>query len=76
MIGSANEVADKIQCWFDSGACDGFNLMCPAYPESLRDFVELVVPILQKRGIFRSSYQGSTLRDNLGLARPGPRSAR
>lgn len=76
MIGSANEVADKIQCWFDSGACDGFNLMCPAYPESLRDFVELVVPILQERGIFRSGYRGSTLRDNLGLARPGPRSAR
>lgn len=71
MIGTPTEVADEMQEWFDSGACDGFNLMCPAYPDSLKDFVDLVVPILQERGIFRSAYSGSTLRENLGLARAG-----
>ncbi len=70
MIGTPTEVADEIQEWFESGACDGFNLMCPAYPDSLKDFVDLVVPILQDRGIFRTAYPGSTLRDNLGLSRP------
>ncbi|MGN5734979.1 LLM class flavin-dependent oxidoreductase [Arthrobacter psychrochitiniphilus] len=70
MIGTPTEVADEMVAWFESGACDGFNLMCPAYPDSLRDFVDLVVPILQERGLFRTSYEGSTLRENLGLARP------
>lgn len=70
MIGTPTEVADEIQEWFESGACDGFNLMCPAYPQSLTDFVELVVPILQERGLFRTAYPGSTLRETLGLARP------
>lgn len=70
MIGTPTEVADEIQEWFESGACDGFNLMCPAYPQSLKDFVELVVPMLQERGLFRTAYPGSTLRETLGLARP------
>lgn len=70
MIGTPTEVADEIQRWFESGACDGFNLMCPSYPHSLQDFVELVVPILQERGLFRSQYPGTTLRETLGLVRP------
>lgn len=70
MIGSAVEVADEIAEWFDSGACDGFNLMCPSFPAGLDDFVKLVVPILQERGLFRTSYPGSTLRETLGLAKP------
>ena len=70
MIGSAVEVADEIEEWFRSRACDGFNLMCPSFPAGLDDFVELVVPVLQERGLFRSSYPGSTLRETLGLARP------
>ncbi|PQZ94557.1 LLM class flavin-dependent oxidoreductase [Arthrobacter sp. MYb227] len=70
MIGTPTEVADEIQQWFESGACDGFNLMCPSYPHSLQDFVELVVPILQERGLFRSEYPGTTLRESLGLIRP------
>lgn len=73
MIGTPAAVADEIQDWFESGACDGFNLMCPAYPESLKDFVELVVPILQQRGLFRTAYPGSTLRETLGLRRPAVR---
>lgn len=70
MIGSATEVADEIEAWFRSGACDGFNLMCPSYPGGLADVIELVVPILQERGLFRREYPGTTLRDTLGLARP------
>ncbi|RAX49388.1 LLM class flavin-dependent oxidoreductase [Arthrobacter sp. AQ5-05] len=70
MIGTPTEVADEIEEWFISGACDGFNLMCPSFPAGLDDFVELVVPILQARGLFRSSYPGSTLRETLGLAKP------
>lgn len=70
MIGTPTEVADEIQRWFESGACDGFNLMCPSYPHSLQDFVELVVPILQERGLFRSQYPGTSLRETLGLVRP------
>lgn len=70
MIGTPVEIADEIEEWFMSGACEGFNLMCPSYPAGLDDFVGLVVPILQERGLFRSSYPGTTLRETLGLARP------
>lgn len=67
MIGTPESVADEIEEWFEAGACDGFNLMCPAYPDSLDDFVDLVVPELQRRGLFRTEYPGTTLRDSLGL---------
>ena len=70
MIGTPAEIADEIEEWFTSGACDGFNLMCPSFPAGLDDFVELVVPLLQERGLFRRSYPGSTLRETLGLATP------
>lgn len=56
-----------VEEWFVAGACDGFNLMCPAYPDSLDDFVDLVVPELQRRGLFRTTYPGTTWRDSLGM---------
>lgn len=59
-----------MQRWFENGAADGFNIMAPTYPESLADFVDQVVPILQKRHLFRTDYSGTTLRDNLGLKVP------
>ena len=56
--------------WFRDGAADGFNVM-PAYlPGSLKDFVDLVIPELQRRGLFRKEYEGMTLRENLGLPKP------
>jgi alkanesulfonate monooxygenase SsuD/methylene tetrahydromethanopterin reductase-like flavin-dependent oxidoreductase (luciferase family) len=70
VVGSPEEVADMMQNWFESGAADGFNIMAPTYPESLADFIHYVVPILQKRGLFRKDYTGHTLRDNLGLPVP------
>ena len=70
MVGTASEIADTMQHWLETEACDGFNIMFPTVPAGLNDFVDLVVPELQRRGIFRTAYQGSTLRDHLGLARP------
>ncbi|RVW00897.1 LLM class flavin-dependent oxidoreductase [Rhodococcus spongiicola] len=74
LIGTPESIADHIEEWFVAGACGGFNLMCPAYPDSLDDFVDLVVPELQRRGLFRPAYPGHTLRDTLGL--PVPAAAR
>jgi alkanesulfonate monooxygenase len=70
MVGTASEIADTMQHWLETEACDGFNIMFPTVPVGLNDFVDLVVPELQRRGIFRTAYQGSTLRDHLGLTRP------
>jgi len=70
MVGTAVEIADQMQNWLESEACDGFNVMFPTVPAGLDDFVELVVPELQRRGLFRREYEGTTLRDHLGLARP------
>ena len=71
VLGTPVEIADRLQQWFDGYAADGFNIMPPFFPEGLEDFTQLVVPILQERGLFRTDYQGSTLRDHLGLRRPG-----
>ncbi len=68
--GSVSEVADLMEEWVTDKACDGFNIMPPLYPHSLGDFVDLVVPELQRRGLFRTEYEATTLRGNLGLARP------
>jgi FMN-dependent oxidoreductase (nitrilotriacetate monooxygenase family) len=68
--GTPEQVADAIQNWVNEGAADGFNIMPPALPSSLEAFVDHVVPILQRRGLFRTDYEGTTLRDNYGLARP------
>jgi hypothetical protein len=56
--------------WFKDGAADGFNVMPAWLPGSLKDFVELVVPELQRRGLFRTAYEANTLRGNLGLPTP------
>jgi len=68
--GSAKSVADEMQAWLEAEACDGFNIMFPTIPGGVEDFVRLVVPELQRRGIFRREYAGTTLRDHLGLPRP------
>jgi FMN-dependent oxidoreductase (nitrilotriacetate monooxygenase family) len=70
VVGTPEQVADAMQDWFDNGAADGFNIMPPVLPTALTDFIDQVVPILQKRDLFRTEYAGPTLRDNLGLARP------
>ncbi len=72
-VGTPQFVADEMQNWLESEGSDGFNVMFPFVPEGLYDFVDLVVPELQKRGIFRREYEGRTLRENLGLPRPSNR---
>ncbi|MDD2547668.1 MAG: LLM class flavin-dependent oxidoreductase [Burkholderiaceae bacterium] len=75
VIGTPATIADRMQEWFENGAADGFNVMPPVLPQSLDEFVDLVVPELQKRGLFRTAYEGTTLRENLGLERPASRYA-
>jgi FMN-dependent oxidoreductase (nitrilotriacetate monooxygenase family) len=70
VVGSPTDVADLMEQWVAEKGCDGFNIMPPVFPGSLADFVELVVPELQRRGLYRTKYEGSTLRANLGLTRP------
>ena len=70
LCGSAERIANTLQAWFDDRAADGFNVMPPYFHEGFEDFVQLVVPILQERGLFRADYAGTTLRDHLGLRRP------
>ena len=67
VVGTAGAVADQMQAWFEQEAADGFNFMAPALPGGLDDFLSLVVPELQRRGLFRTAYQGATLREHLGL---------
>jgi N-acetyl-S-(2-succino)cysteine monooxygenase len=68
--GTPIQIADQLQEWFENGAADGFNIMPPYLPGGLDDFVNLVIPELQNRGLFREEYTGHTLRDHLGLSRP------
>jgi alkanesulfonate monooxygenase SsuD/methylene tetrahydromethanopterin reductase-like flavin-dependent oxidoreductase (luciferase family) len=70
VIGTPEQIADAMQQWFENGAADAFNIMPPILPAGLTDFVDQVVPILRKRGLFRHEYEGTTLRENLGLKRP------
>lgn len=70
VVGTPEQVADAIGEWFLNGAADGFNIMPPILPIGLTDFVDQVVPILQKRDWYRTEYEGRTLRENLGLERP------
>ncbi|HMK81329.1 MAG TPA: LLM class flavin-dependent oxidoreductase [Xanthobacteraceae bacterium] len=70
LCGSAERIADTLQHWFSEYAADGFNVMPPYFHEGFEDFVQLVVPILQERGLFRADYRGTMLRDHLGLQRP------
>lgn len=68
--GTPEQIADQLQEWFENGAADGFNIMPPYLPVGLEDFVDQVIPELQKRGLFRTEYTEDTLRGNLGLNRP------
>lgn len=70
VVGTPVQVADQLEQWFRQKACDGFIVMFPYFPQGLDDFVDEVVPILQERKIFRKGYEGSTLREHLGLSRP------
>ena len=69
-VGTATEVADQMQEWFEGDACDGFVIAATHVPGAYEDVVRLVVPELQRREVFREKYTGSTLRDHLGIARP------
>ena len=70
-VGTAATVADRLQEWFERPACDGFVLAATHVPGACEDFVRLVVPELQRRGIYHRDYAGTTLRENLGLAGQG-----
>ncbi|WP_180146275.1 LLM class flavin-dependent oxidoreductase [Acinetobacter sp. YH12052] len=70
LIGTPEQVVDQLQEWFENDAADGFNVLPPTTPAGLNDFVDLIVPELQRRGLFRTAYEGTTLRENLGLKRP------
>lgn len=70
IVGSAIQIADTLEEWFENKAADGFNILPPWVPGALDDFVELVIPELQRRGFFRTAYEGRTLRENLGLPYP------
>jgi FMN-dependent oxidoreductase (nitrilotriacetate monooxygenase family) len=69
VCGTPDGIADTLEEWFVGGAADGFNILPPYFPGAFDDFVDLVVPELQRRGLFRRDYQGRTLRDHLGLPR-------
>ena len=71
--GTPEMVADDLEAWFRAGAADGFVVSCPFYPAPFERFVDQVVPILVRRGLFRAEYAGRTLRDHLGLSRPPAR---
>ncbi|MEZ2350050.1 LLM class flavin-dependent oxidoreductase [Caballeronia sp. RCC_10] len=75
IVGTPEQIADDIAHWFENGAADGFNLMPDVLPDGLEAFTEGVVPILQRRGIFRRAYQGDTLRSHFGLAKPAGHAA-
>ena len=68
--GRTSTVADRMQAWQEAGAANGFMLQIPYFPGGLESVVRLLVPKLQRRGLFRIEYAGRTLRDHLGLARP------
>lgn len=70
ILGTPEQIADQLEEWFVHGAADGFNIMPPYLPGGLDDFVDLVIPELQRRGLFRTEYEGNTLREHLGLPRP------
>ena len=72
IAGTPEQVAADLEAWFTAGAADGFNVMPPYLPGGLTDFVDQVVPILQRRGLFRTEYTATTLRGHYGLAVPTP----
>jgi FMN-dependent oxidoreductase (nitrilotriacetate monooxygenase family) len=70
MIGTPVMIADQMEEWLMSDACDGFNIMFPFLPTGMDEFVDMVVPELQRRNLYRTAYEGNTLRENLGVPRP------
>jgi len=74
-IGTPEQVADTMQAWFEAGAADGFMMNASVLPQGFNDFVDLVLPVLKDRGLFRTEYEHDTLRGNLGLAKPENRYA-
>jgi alkanesulfonate monooxygenase len=73
--GTPQQIADEMEDWFLDRAIDGFLIQPPTLPGGLDEFVATVIPELQRRGLFRRSYSGRTLRENLGLPRPASRYA-
>jgi FMN-dependent oxidoreductase (nitrilotriacetate monooxygenase family) len=73
LCGTATDIADTLEQWFVEEAADGFNILPPYFPDAFEEFVQQVVPELQRRGLFRRSYSGNTLRSHLGLPRPANR---
>lgn len=69
-VGTPEQLADHMTTWLNEGGSDGFNILPPVFPNDLAIFVDHVVPLLQKRGVFRRDYEGPTLRHHLGAARP------
>ena len=70
MVGTPEQIADEMERWLLNEGADGFNLMPPSLPAGIEDFVDHVVPVLQRRGLFRTQYTETTLRGHLGLKRP------
>ena len=70
IMGTPEMIADEMEEWLMTGGSDGFTIQFPYVPEGIDDFVDKVIPILQKRGLFRTEYEGKTLRENMGLPRP------
>ena len=73
VVGTPTQIVDRMEDWFSNHGCDGFNILPPALPSGITDFVDLVLPELQRRGLFRTEYEGRTARENLGLAIPASR---
>ena len=71
-VGTPKGLADLMEEWLQAGAADGFVMLSPYYPTPMQNFVRWVVPELQRRGIYRTAYEGRTLRENLGLVSPAP----
>ncbi|MDD3446578.1 MAG: nitrilotriacetate monooxygenase, partial [Zavarzinia sp.] len=76
VIGTPMDVADAMEEWFSLGACDGYMVIFPTLPDGLEAFVAGVVPELQRRGLYKLDYEGTTLREHLGFRRPESRYAR
>jgi FMN-dependent oxidoreductase (nitrilotriacetate monooxygenase family) len=70
VVGTPAQIADQMQEWIEARAADGFNVMPPYFPGGLNEFVDLVIPELQRRGLFRTQYESKTLRGNLGIPHP------
>ena len=76
LIGSVKQIADELEAWYLEGAADGFNVLPSDVPGAINIMVDKLVPELQRRGLFRTEYQGKTLRENFGLRRPADLSRR